>query len=182
MTDLFYIYCWINTANGKQYVGKGRGQRAEWHRPGRKSLVSKAMVKYGRDAFRLVYLFQGLTEAEAYAVEALLVAQRGCLVPGGYNLAAGGRGGSAGVRRKYTEAQRAAHRARWACPERRARLSAALLAVQTPEVRARKSEAAKRAQTPDGRARTIAAHVGAKRSEESRRKMSESAKMRRRTK
>lgn len=174
----FYVYVWTNKVNGKQYVGKGHGNRATWHTPGRKSLVSKAMSKYGREQFSLVYLFQDLSESEAYAVEARLVAQRGCLVPNGYNLAAGGRGGSAGVSRPWTHEQVAKSRALWADPEKRAEHSKKLLSAQTPEVRARKSRAAKAAQTPEGRAKTVAAHTGAKRSEEAKRRMSEAAKAR----
>lgn len=47
----FYTYCWLNTINGKRYVGKGTGGRWNAHVTPSTSLISKAIKKHGEENF-----------------------------------------------------------------------------------------------------------------------------------
>jgi group I intron endonuclease len=94
----YYVYCWTNLTNGKQYVGKGTGARAEMHKyeANRRFTTAfhAAIRKYGIDAFHLEYLATGLSEAEAFVEEAQQIVDRNSKAPNGYNLTDGGEGAS----------------------------------------------------------------------------------------
>lgn len=105
----FYIYCWTNEANGRQYVGKGTGRRAWQHTyPSSPSVLSKAMRKYGLAGFRLQILADGLEEEDAFKREAWAIHVLDTYATG-YNFTLGGEGMSG---HRPTQATREAASAR----------------------------------------------------------------------
>jgi group I intron endonuclease len=111
-----YVYVWTNSVNGKQYVGKGTGRRCYKHfeDAGTKSLLHAAGLKYGRGAFSLEIVADGLGDEAAYTLEMEEIARLGSLVPLGYNLTSGGEGlrrPSAATLSRMAEASRGNRRA-----------------------------------------------------------------------
>lgn len=103
-----YVYCWRNKVNGKCYIGKGRGGRAFEHlKPSQANtqLFHRALAKYGQEAFELVYLEQGLTDAEALVREVYYIRTRQTRKPNGYNLTDGGEGTAGRVYSAETRAK-----------------------------------------------------------------------------
>lgn len=152
----FYVYQWTNKTNGKRYIGKGTGQRAfrhVWKNPHHANcLLHKAINKYGRDAFDLVTLEDGLTDAESSERERYYIASRGTRAPAGYNLTDGGEGMAGGVHSAETKARMsAAAMGRKRTPETLARMSECRIGVPIP---------------PEVRAKMSATHTGMKRSPE----------------
>lgn len=90
----FYVYRWTNLLDGKQYVGKGTGQRAWEHvtKPNRSGLLGRAIQKHGLGNFRLDLVEGCLSAEQAYALEIKTVTETGCIFPHGYNLTNGGEG------------------------------------------------------------------------------------------
>src|ERR1700680_4604804 len=95
---VYSLICWVN---GKEYIGisyreKRPGRRWVEHcsraRRGVKRPLYAAIRKYGRGAFDVVHLADALTLEDARAIEQQLIAERGTLFPGGYNLTEGGEG------------------------------------------------------------------------------------------
>lgn len=163
----FYVYRWTNLVNGKCYIGKGRGKRAQAHTAqalrGSEScpLLYRAIRKYGAAEFRLDFLAAGLSESDAFRDEVLCIYLYG---DGGYNLTAGGEGASghrpsAATREKMS----AAKRGRSVSPETREKMSSAQRGKPRPnlagrprtdETRARMSEAhQRRLEDPEARSR-----------------------------
>jgi group I intron endonuclease len=92
----YYVYCWTNTTNGKQYIGKGRGRRAREHLSHFKTrnthlVFYRALTKYGPDAFSLCFLALGLEEELAFELETVAISVYGTQ-KNGYNCTAGGEG------------------------------------------------------------------------------------------
>lgn len=82
----FYVYMWRNLVNGKCYVGKGKGTRAQDHMRGFGSKVLRAAVKkYGEHNFELRYLSTDMDEKLAYFVETETIRALGCKGRNGYN-------------------------------------------------------------------------------------------------
>lgn len=99
-----YVYVWRNEKDGKEYVGKGRGGRAERHMRnallGHKTcpLFYNAIRKHGVECFALRYIATGLSDADAIALEIEHIALLGTKAPHGYNITEGGQGASGAVR------------------------------------------------------------------------------------
>ena len=87
------IYVITNTVNGKQYVGQTWDfprRRSEHEKVKKGYPIYRAMRKYGRDAFTWSILVSGVaTQGQLNELEARVIAERGSLVPRGYNLLAG---------------------------------------------------------------------------------------------
>jgi hypothetical protein len=154
---VFIIYCHINSANGRCYVGQTRC-RTSATTPERAikdrwvlgydgcPYFYRAILKYGRDAFTTKVLETPKTQAAANLAEAKWIKRLGTLSPDGYNIDTGG--GLAprhpDTRQKMSESQKARYaklppEQRKASPETRERISAArreFWASVTPERRA----------------------------------------------
>lgn len=164
----YYVYIWTNTADGKQYVGKGKGRRAWGHlKKGSQSLLSRAMRKHGLEPFALRFLAHGLSEAEAFRDERLCI----YLLEPAYNLTDGGEGMSGWVPSEETKAKISAKLTGRSLPsEHRAKISAGLLGSEVHAAGA----ASRRGRKLSGetRAKMSAAHQGQQRSPEQRERMS----------
>lgn len=91
---IYKINC---SASGKAYIGKTiRTLRERWmahcSNTGSCWALRGAIKKYGRNAFSIELLADGLADAEAEATEKAMIAQHNTLAPYGYNLTAGGQG------------------------------------------------------------------------------------------
>ena len=121
----YEVYLVTCAVNGKGYIGytsKGAQARLTAHldnaRWGRKYALADAIRAYGPEAFSVAVLEAGLSHDEACAAERRLIAERGTILPDGYNMTEGGDGvpltpeqreaASAKKRGRFTEAQRAA--------------------------------------------------------------------------
>lgn len=84
--------------SGKSYVGKTSKTAVQrWAEHVQHSKTSgfpfhRAIRKHGADAFELIVHADGLTEADAYAMERDLIAKLGSKIPSGYNVTDGGEG------------------------------------------------------------------------------------------
>lgn len=145
---MFYVYRWTHLDSGRAYIGKGKGKRAWGHlRPS--SLKSgyyfhNALLKFGVDRFRLDFLAEGLTEAEALAAEVRFIAEQNTKRPGGFNLTRGGDGVSGLEHTVASKAKMsAATRGRKCAPEavaqRGAAISATYLTDEGREIQSGKS-------------------------------------------
>lgn len=91
-----YIYCALNTINGKCYVGQtSRTIAQRWwqhcNQSGKKSLLTLAVAKYGADAFVIDELDTASSRQELNAKEVFYIKLLGARNKGfGYNLAEGG--------------------------------------------------------------------------------------------
>lgn len=94
-----YIYILTNKKNGKQYVGQTIETRpldriTEHFYSSSKQIIGSAIRKYGKENFNIkVISYQGASQQALDAIEQWKIAQLDTLVPNGYNLTAGGRGG-----------------------------------------------------------------------------------------
>lgn len=130
----FYVYAHFCADDGRLfYVGKGSGRRA-WSRSSRNRHWKSVVAKHGR---RVRLLRSGLSEAEAFRIEALLIAARKERLA---TYTAGGRG-IAGYR--HTE------RAKAAMSEKRTgrKMSEAARAAMSATIRSRPDLLALRAET-----------------------------------
>jgi group I intron endonuclease len=97
------VYCATNTVNGKKYVGKtihnldfrikNHIYQAS-HNHSSRSLIHKAMDKYGVDVFSWEVLFKDNDEEILFQKEISYIQSLSTLVPNGYNIDNGGRGRS----------------------------------------------------------------------------------------
>lgn len=101
--QIWDVYKLTNTANGKAYIGiTSRGWQKRWRQHlwtstnGKASnfnlVISRALRKYGADAFDTVLLYRAISLREAISVERGLIAQYGTMQPSGYNVTQGGEG------------------------------------------------------------------------------------------
>lgn len=90
-----------NKQTGKSYIGITiRTVEDRWHRhclaavrqPLPDYALSRAIRKYGPDAFEIEAIASAKTKADLFALETLLIAQHQTLLPGGYNHTKGGEG------------------------------------------------------------------------------------------
>ena len=104
------IYLYINTVNGKGYVGKAKdfNQRYAQHNKQTKSLLEKAIKKYGIHNFEIIILCDNIsTEEELNELEKYYIQYYNTLVKDGwgYNIALGGNGGN--VMSQWTDERKA---------------------------------------------------------------------------
>ena len=137
------VYCLTNSRTNKAYIGvtSDLDRRLRQHRLNN-SAIGAALRLHGLEAFSVEVLFQGSRE-ECLAEEVRLIAERGTLAPGGYNLSIGGEGvvdPSPEVRATLSKAVKSA----LSKPERRQKMSAkARERSQDPAWRAERSSIAK---------------------------------------
>ena len=92
------IYIFVNTANGKKYVGQTWNikRRIRDHLNGRgyAKLLAAALNKYGRSGFKIDVLVSNIhTQEELDHEEVEAISKYSTLCPGGYNIKEGGSGG-----------------------------------------------------------------------------------------
>ena len=89
------IYCLTNRVNGKRYIGYTTNfhKRLRQHEK-TQSIIGYALRKYGLSNFRITILLDSLTKTQAKNHERHLIAAFNTLVPNGYNVAEGGKGGN----------------------------------------------------------------------------------------
>lgn len=99
-TGVGIVYLLTCLPNGKLYVGQTWCLRDRWYKHChptkkalRKSVIDAAIQKYGHAAFKIEILTTAATEAELDEAECMWIGRLGTLVPAGYNLKLGGRGG-----------------------------------------------------------------------------------------
>jgi group I intron endonuclease len=95
--DVGYIYRFTNLKNNKSYIGQ------TWHLKRRLNehlrgygcakLLSRALKKYGTDAFSVQILFRTRSQERLDLAEILIIRIAGTCVPHGYNIALGGARG-----------------------------------------------------------------------------------------
>lgn len=186
-------YLVTNTVNGKQYVGittKTVAQRWRKHVGDRTRdcgcrALSRALRRYGPEAFTVEHVASARTLEDLKEVERELIQQHGTLAPKGYNLTSGGDGGwrpAEEVRemfRKNAERHRfrpPAERVGVADPPepRRGTENPFYGRKHSPESLARMSAAKKEKRPSAGtRAKMAVARIGRVFSDETRRKISE---------
>ena len=95
------IYKITNTINGKSYIGQTRRDavngRIRQHlngHPRGNQLVKQAIEKYGKNAFTYEILHDGIIPEFLDTFEVEAIAKFNTIAPQGYNLTAGGEGGS----------------------------------------------------------------------------------------
>jgi group I intron endonuclease len=89
------IYRLTNTTNGMKYIGKTvqYRQRMGAHKNSKnKHYVSRAIRKYGWDAFKQEILIDDVPEEDLDNLEISYIEVENTMVPNGYNLTRGGRG------------------------------------------------------------------------------------------
>lgn len=89
------IYKATNNINGKVYVGQTIRKletRVKEHARSTKSLLGKAIRKYGIDNFTIEEIFHTEDFKELQEAEKRFIAEFNCLVPNGYNIVSGGEG------------------------------------------------------------------------------------------
>jgi group I intron endonuclease len=128
-----YVYLISNNVNGKCYVGKSNNPTSRWRdhkfdaaRARPRTLIGKALAKYGVDSFEFKVVSEYLSQESAFAAESQLITEL-CTLSSqhGYNLDSGGWGGTT----KSTETREKIRVARLGTklrPESRAKLSAYL--------------------------------------------------------
>ena len=100
------VYCAVNKANGKRYVGKSSNwpaQRLEHKRTKLSTHFGRAIRKYGIDGFRWDILFANANDAALARAEAAFIALYGCRSEAGYNLTDGGEGAPGRVHSEETK-------------------------------------------------------------------------------
>ena len=92
----FLIYGFENMFNHKIYVGqtcRTLKERIQQHKNA-KSLIGRAIRKYGLESFFIVILAECESKEEANELEIYLIKTLNCKAPNGYNCTDGGEGGS----------------------------------------------------------------------------------------
>ena len=146
------VYLILNKVNGKRYVGQTvqpLKKRFDKHAKCNTTLIGKAIQKYGRENFYCGVIKTCASKAEMDYWEKHFIVALKSKVPYGYNMTDGGEG-TIGL--EFT-------------PEHRAHLSAALSGEKNPHYGKKN--------TPEHTARIVAANLGAKRSPETCKNISE---------
>ena len=90
-----FLYKVTNLINDKIYIGITNNYKRRWrehktnHNP--KSIIAKAIQKYGENNFKFEVLFQGLSLEESEEKEIEMIKKFNSLVPNGYNISKGGQ-------------------------------------------------------------------------------------------
>ena len=180
----------LDFASGKSYIGTTIKRSKERYKDHEKSvakgstfLVHKAWRKHGPPT--LVVIMRRVPLANLLEAERQAIAQRGTLVPKGYNMTIGGETGQAGVP-GYSKAQSIRMKKLWSNPEFRAkvvkatkdsgvykRMSIIYTGRTLPaETRAKQSQSMRKAMTPEVRAKISIGNKGKVLSPETRKKIS----------
>ena len=117
LTRIYYLYCITNKTNGKIYIGQSVDPDSRWRAHGDKllqeetpMLISRAIKKYGNDAFEFEVIAGCKNWEDANDIETLLVQQYDSQTPNGYNVAPGG------INAPKSEAWKQKMREHWANP------------------------------------------------------------------
>lgn len=157
MTKLCGIYCITHIASGRKYVGQSVDieKRLKKHAAGQsKSMLSNAISKFTPAAFSFETI-ELCDRSKLNERETHWIAKFGCFCPKGFNLTTGGG------QFEFSESTKQ-------------KMTASKL-LQTPETRAKLSAARKgKKLSPEVVANMAKAHIGTKRSDETKQKMSES--------
>ena len=106
----YSVYKITNRINGKTYIGFTKNVDARWqqhtssNRSEKKSLISKAINKYGKDNFEFAVVYQSNElmdnggKSALNEIEPMLIKEFNTLAPKGYNRAKGGQGGAGGFK------------------------------------------------------------------------------------
>lgn len=129
---IWIIYLVTNISNGKQYVGLTRNfnERKRTHLfplKHSRSALNNAVRKYGEDSFEFTQIACCRTLDDAHYVEILLIDEMETIVPCGYNISAGGEGGTSvrwSEERKRTLSERTRGKAKSLETRRKMSLSA----------------------------------------------------------
>ena len=107
------IYKITNTVNGKAYIGQTRqdavADRIPRHFSGHGNIpIKRAVDKYGKDAFTYEILHDGIIPEFLDDLEIKEIEKHNTLIPHGYNLRTGGRGGACSeeTKQKISEANK----------------------------------------------------------------------------
>jgi group I intron endonuclease len=112
------IYKATNKVNGKIYIGKTTGsldRRIRRHiRETACKAFHRALQKYGRDGFDFKIIYESKNEKELYEKEVMFIKEFKCVVPCGYNINIGGRGGVGRIETKeQVEKKRLTTKKQW---------------------------------------------------------------------
>lgn len=95
------IYCIRNTLNNKVYIGISCDVKSRWrnHRNRndkgvKRKVLYSAFDKHGIDEFTFEVIYETLDREHACAMEIFFIKEYNSLVPCGYNVSKGGRGGN----------------------------------------------------------------------------------------
>ena len=142
---VIFIYKVMCLVNDKVYVGQTKRnieKRFKEHSRSKKSLIGKAMQKYGKENFKLELLEVCETREEANRREIFFISEFNCIAPNGYNLTSGGWGHANYHFSKEFRAERSlAMKKRFENPAERARQSDAQKKHRTKEERDKKAAA-----------------------------------------
>ena len=108
------VYCAVNKANGKRYVGKTTNwpvRRTE-HRKRKRTHFGNAIRKHGVEGFRWDILYADADDSALARAEAAFIALYGCRGEAGYNLTDGGEGSPGRVHSEETKQRIAATHAK----------------------------------------------------------------------
>lgn len=96
-TRIHHLYRITNTINGKVYIGRSIDTNSRWRSHRREAAqekpvmaITRAIKKYGNNAFEFEVIAGCKTWEDANETETLLVQQYNSQVPNGYNVALGG--------------------------------------------------------------------------------------------
>lgn len=87
-----FLYMITNNINDKKYIGITIDYISRWkqHQKLNKSLISRAINKYGKENFIFSLLHDGLSIEEAESLEKEYIKKYNTIAPNGYNIAKGG--------------------------------------------------------------------------------------------
>ena len=194
------IYKITNKINGKAYIGQTVQpfkRRLSQHRENRKSLIGRAIHKYGWENFTVEILERCTSREELNEREKYYIAFYNTVCPNGYNLTEGGgnfspskaarKNMSIGQKRRYEkqeehEKSSKAARQEPLSDEHRAKISAGLKKYYSdPKNIEKLCEIRQKQYTPELRAQRARESTGRKHSKETKAKQSEAAKRRAQT-
>ena len=140
------VYLIVNMINGKMYVGQTTRdvwERFAEHCYDTKSLIGKAIHKYGKENFLVEVLAECYAKEQLNTSEIFFIKILNTVAPKGYNLTEGGEGGVPSVETREKQSKLASERL--SDPKERKKISESLIGRKdSEEVKARKSAAQKK--------------------------------------